>query len=184
MADIALRVMTLCGNPRAGSRTFTLTQLVGEAIADSARGSGLGVRHTTIDLAAYSSALSTPASREIGDAVAEVRSSDVLIVSTPIYKGSYTGLLKSFLDVFPHRGLDSVTAVPVTVQASPAHVFAADLHLRPLLLDLGATTPTSALAVTEDQLEGAPDVVREWAIDQAPLAISAAQILNRTGVLA
>jgi FMN reductase len=94
--------------------------------------------------------------------LAALHESDLLVVATPTYKGSYTGLLKSFLDHVGGGSLHRTIAVPVITVGSPAHTLAADVHLRPLLLELGASTPTDALVVGND-LIGDPDVaVRTW----------------------
>ncbi|GMA86652.1 hypothetical protein GCM10025868_19020 [Angustibacter aerolatus] len=61
----------------------------------------------------------------------------MLVVATPTYKGAYTGLLKSFLDHVGADALAGAVAVPVTTVGGPAHTLAADVHLRPLLLEPG-----------------------------------------------
>ncbi|MEK8226136.1 NAD(P)H-dependent oxidoreductase [Oerskovia sp. M15] len=76
----------------------------------------------------------------------------VLVVATPVYKGSYTGLLKAFLDLYGPDGLAGVVAVPVVVSGNPAHALAGEVHLRPLLVELGATVPARTLTVLDSQL--------------------------------
>jgi len=70
--------------------------------------------------------------------------------------------VKSFLDHIDGGALHGVTAIPVTTVGSPAHTLAADVHLRPLLLELGASTPTSALVVGNDLLESPDAAVLPW----------------------
>jgi FMN reductase len=83
--------------------------------------------------------------------VARVRAATVLVVATPTYKGSYTGVLKVFLDGLPPRGLAAVVAVPVTVGADRAQAGQSERHLRALLAELGAEV-RPGLAVTESDL--------------------------------
>jgi FMN reductase len=66
-------------------------------------------------------------------------------VASPTYKATYPGLLKSFLDWFSTTGLAGVTVVPVMVGAAAQHALAVKTHLRPLLVELGATVPTRGL---------------------------------------
>jgi FMN reductase len=80
-----------------------------------------------------------------------VAASEVVIVASPTYKATYTGLLKVFLDRFPHQGLGGVTAIPLMLGASDAHALAVEHTLRPLLVELGATVPTRGLFVLDSQ---------------------------------
>jgi len=91
-----------------------------------------------------------------------VSSADLLVVASPTYKATFTGLLKLFLDQLPPNALQGVIAVPVVVSAAPAHGLVGEAYLRPLLVELGATVPTRAFAVTEAQLPDLDDVVQGW----------------------
>lgn len=99
----------------------------------------------------------------------------MLVVATPVYKASFTGLLKSFLDLYGPDGLDGVTAVPLVVSAAPAHALVGEVHLRPVLVELGATVPTRALSVLDaDLADLAPAVERWWQRAERPLRRAAA----------
>ena len=69
----------------------------------------------------------------------EVGAADLVVVASPTYKATYTGLLKLFLDRFSTDGLRGV-AVPLMLGAGPAHALAPELALRPLLAEIGGTT--------------------------------------------
>ena len=172
----SLDITVLCGNPRRDSRTLAVAERVADALADAVATEELHTSRSTIDLASLGDGVLDPAAIPVGEALVTVRSSHLLVVATPVYKGSYTGLLKMFLDELPHRALDGVTAVPVTVQRAPDHLLAVDVHLRPLLVELGAAVPTRAVALLEEQLTaGGPDPVRVWADAQASLALQSAR---------
>ena len=83
------------------------------------------------------------------EAVDGIRSCALVVVASPTYKASYTGLLKSFLDWFSTTSLQGVTVVPVMTGAGAHHALAVEVHLRPVLVELGATLPTRGLYVTE-----------------------------------
>ena len=69
-----------------------------------------------IDLAALGPALlAEEATDGVADALATIAATDVLIVATPQIHGSYTGLLKVFLDRLPELGLAHVIALPLAV---------------------------------------------------------------------
>ena len=59
-------------------------------------------------------------------------------------------------------------ALPLLVMGSPRHALAVELHLRPLLVELGAVVPTPGLAVLESELPRLDEVLDEWAARIAP----------------
>ncbi|MDV3221281.1 FMN reductase [Intrasporangium sp.] len=82
------------------------------------------------------------------DAITEA---DALIVSTPIYTASYSGLFKMLVDVLP---ADSLRGKPVLLGATGGtarHSLAIDHALRPLFAYLGAlVAPVAVFAASED----------------------------------
>ncbi|MFD6166961.1 NADPH-dependent FMN reductase [Oerskovia sp. NPDC060287] len=144
-------VVTLVGNPRPGSRTLSAAQAVATRVTDH-----LGLAATpppaTIDLAEIAAEVLAPVHPRADAAREVVAGATVLVVATPVYKGSYTGLLKAFLDLYGPDGLAGVVAVPVVVSGNPAHALAGEVHLRPLLVELGATVPARTLTLLDSQL--------------------------------
>ena len=159
-------VVALSGNPRAGSRTLVLARGVADELARRLR---LPELVTTLDLADVAGELFADPAPEADRYRAVLAGAAVAVVATPVYKASYTGLLKAFLDRYPSGGLRGVLAVPVVVSASPAHSFVAEHLLRPLLVELGASVPARPLAVTESQLADSATVVPAWADDAVPV---------------
>ena len=99
----------------------------------------------------------------------EVAASDIAIFASPTYKASYTGMLKAFRDRYGSNGLAGVVAVPVMTGGWPGHLLAVEVHLRPVLVELGATVPARGLYVTEPELPELDAVVAKWAATAAPL---------------
>ncbi len=130
-----------------------------------------------IDLALIAQYLFADTNGLVAAALASIRAADVLVVATPVYKSSYTGLLKAFLDLLPAGGLTGVIAVPVIVAGAPAHQAVAELHLRPLLAELGATVPTSAFSIVEAQLPALDTQVDDWAAANGRLLQAAAALV-------
>jgi FMN reductase len=148
-------VVVLVGNPRPASRTHAVAAQAARALAPE-------VAPDVIDLTALAPVLLGPhPSAAVEDAVERVASAGLLVVASPTYKGTYTGLLKAFLDRVP--SLDGVTALPLLVMGSPRHALAVEVHLRPLLVELGATVPTPGLAVVESDLGRIEEILAEWA---------------------
>lgn len=74
----------------------------------------------------------------IAAALTHLAEADAVVVATPVYKASFSGLLKTLLDLLPQRALDGKTVLPLAIGGSLAHVLMLDYSLRPVLLALGA----------------------------------------------
>ena len=164
-----LDVVVLVGNPRAGSRTRGLAEAVARALLERSGGPRGAVQ--VLELAEFVGVSFGPGpaygAKADPDPFVSVRSARLLVVATPAYKGSYTGLLKIFLDQFGHRELAGVIAVPVAVATSPAHADAAASALREVLVELGARVPAPPLAVLESRLADAGEIAARWANQHA-----------------
>ena len=148
-APTAHRVAVVVGNPKPRSRTHEAALSVAER---------LGGADVVVDLADHASELFDWSSETVGALVEQVAASSVVVVASPTYKATYTGLLKAFLDRFPHQGLAGVTAVPLMLGASAAHSLAPEHGLRQVLVELGASVPTRGLYVLDaDHADPAPD---------------------------
>ncbi|WP_067169209.1 NADPH-dependent FMN reductase [Microtetraspora niveoalba] len=161
-----MTIVTLVGNPRAGSRTLDAAVRASEAVAARI---GAAEPPEIVDLAGLAPHLFGPqpsASLEI--ALELVLDADVLVVAGPTYKGAYTGLLKAFLDRLPHRALEGTFALPLLVMGDPKHSLAVEVHLRPLLVELGAIVPTPGLALLESRIPDLDEVLAAWLDQVAP----------------
>ncbi|MFF2620584.1 NADPH-dependent FMN reductase [Oerskovia jenensis] len=148
-------VVTLVGNPRPGSRTLAAARTVAARVGDHlglAPADATEPAAATIDLAEIATEILAPEHPRADAARETAASAAVLVVATPVYKGSYTGLLKAFLDLYGPDGLAGVVAVPVVVSGNPAHALAGEVHLRPLLVELGATVPARTLTLLDSRL--------------------------------
>ena len=176
-----LAVVELIGNPRPSSRTRAVADAVTAALTAelAVRGRAVGepqvlelgrVVRVSFDGSAVPAADGgvQPGSFEL------VRGADLLVVATPTYKGTYTGLLKVFLDALGPGDLDGVTAVPVAVAASPAHRDAVGTALHTLLVEFGAQVPAPGVALLERELDDLPELAGRWAASSADAIAAAA----------
>ena len=74
----------------------------------------------------------------IRTAIDILAAADAVVVTTPVYKAAYSGLLKVFLDLLPQYALRGKTVLPLATGGTPAHVLVIDYALRPVLTSLGA----------------------------------------------
>jgi FMN reductase len=158
-----IRITAVVGNPKAGSRTLGAATALADALT--------GIWETpvdrqlvtvdTVDLATISDGILAPwrLSPDGSAAVAAARSADILLLATPTYKASYTGLLKLFLDNFAAGSLSETVVIPLIVSGGPAHRHLADIQLRPVLAELGAVSPLPSLLVEESELPQLDDLV-------------------------
>jgi FMN reductase len=163
-----VRVTGLVGNPRPGSRTHAAAATLRDELA-AALGPADAVRTDVVDLAELAPDLLVPDSPRRAEALEATASADVLVVASPTYKATYTGLLKLFLDGFGPEPLAGVVAVPLMVGAGPGHALAVDVHLTPLLLELGARCPFRGLYVLEAELPAFAGRARTFAAEAGPL---------------
>jgi FMN reductase len=164
-----LRITTIVGNPRIGSRTRMAAEAVAGSLETLAREQGRAVELNVIELAELAGQLFAYPSEASDATVALAMSSDLLVVASPTYKATYTGLLKAFFDRFGSNGLAGVVAVPVMLGGAPIHMLAVDTHLTPLLLELGAHCPTRGLFILESDLDRLDAVIATWLDANRPI---------------
>jgi len=152
------RIAAITGNPRPESRTHSLARTLAAELALVLHGTV-----TDVDLARLGPRVLDPADPDASAAVAQVLDADVLVLASPTYKATYSGLLKSFLDRFGTGSLAGKAAVPILLGGAPNHQLAVDLHFAPLLLELGAAVPVRGLFVLESDVDGFPSFAAKWA---------------------
>lgn len=151
-----MEIRVLVGNPNPNSRTLQAAEKVAQRLA------GPTDTITTIDLTEYSAELFDWNAERVQTLVAEVAASDVVIVASPTYKATYTGLLKAFLDRYQSQGLQGVQAVPLMTAGDKGHQLASDTHLRPLLVELGASVPTASIFVETSHIDTFDEQLDDW----------------------
>jgi FMN reductase len=112
--------------------------------------------------------------RAAAEVVAERLTSRPAVFASPTYRATYTGLLKLFLDRINAGALAGVTAVPLMLGGHWRHSLAADVLLKPVLVELGATCPTRGLFLLDSDYADS-DELRQW------LEISRSQVAGALG---
>jgi FMN reductase len=159
-----VRIVTVVGNPRPGSRTHGLARTLAAELA----GVLPDASTDEVDLAVLGSRVLDPADAAASAATGLVLAADVLVVASPTYKATYSGLLKAFLDRLGTGSLAGASAVPILLGGAPNHQLAVDVHLTPLLLELGAAVPVRGLFVLESEVDGFAAFAAQWAAAHGP----------------
>ena len=82
------------------------------------------------------------------DAITEA---DAVVVATPVYAASYSGLFKMLIDVLPKDALRDTPVLLGATGGTARHSLAIDHALRPLFAHLGAlVAPVAVFAASED----------------------------------
>ncbi|MFM0363103.1 NADPH-dependent FMN reductase [Paraburkholderia sediminicola] len=140
-------VVVVVGNPKPESRTARAACLLAESF--TGRPADL-----VLDLATLGPALLDWNDSSVKEAVSAVSRADLVIVASPTFKATYSGLLKLFLDQFSSGdGLAGTVAIPLMLGAGPAHAMAPDMLLKPVLVELGATCPTPGFYISDKLFE-------------------------------
>src|SRR3954466_7734582 len=126
------RVVGISGNLQRPSRTRALVEAVAAALADQREidlsvydlldaGPGLGAAYTRTEL-----------TLEAAGVVEAIETADALVVGTPVYKGSYTGLFKPLFDLVDPGALTNKPVVLTATGGGPRHALVVEHQLRPL----------------------------------------------------
>jgi FMN reductase len=154
------RTAVVVGNPKPRSRTLAAATTVARGLTDTDP-------DLVVDLAELGPALLDRQDASITALAEDIGSADLVVVASPTYKATYTGLLKLFLDRFAAgTGLRGV-AVPLMLGAAPHHSLAPELYLRPLLVELGASVPTPGLYVLDHEHDR-PAAYDGWLVRSRP----------------
>ena len=172
MSATTFNAVGISGSPAARSKSRMLLELALVALSDR------GATTTLIDLSALSAdaLLGRRRATEVDSALGNVSQATIIVASTPVYRATYSGLLKVFFDLLPLNGLVGKTAIPIATGGSPAHQLVIDHGLRPLFASVGAvTTPTGVYGTDSAFENGAPN---DSLIDRLNAAVAEAITLS------
>jgi FMN reductase len=155
-----MTVAVVCGNPKPKSRTLEAAVFVAEQLTGRPPDLVLDLIELAPHLLGWGDETSI-------SAVESVRQCGVAIFASPTYKGSYTGLLKLFLDLVPSDGFAGMLAFPVMLGAAMGHAMAPDLLLKPVLVELGASCPARGLYLLETDYKS-EEVIGPWVARARP----------------
>jgi FMN reductase len=149
----APRVAVVVGNPKPRSRTLAAALHIARELTGTEP-------DLVVDLATLGASVLDWSDPTVAALVEEVGAADLVVFACPTYKGTYTGLLKLFLDRFATDGLTGV-AVPLMLGAGPGHALAPELTLRPVLTEIGGTVPAKGLYVLDAAYDD-PSAYAHW----------------------
>jgi FMN reductase len=187
MSDRTLAVVS--AGLRVPSSTRLLADQLATASVDALRLRGIEADRAVIELRDHAHDLTNhlltgfPAA-PLRTAIDTVTEADGLVVVSPIFNASYSGLFKTFFDVLD---ADALAGKPVLIAAtggSARHSLALEHAMRPLFAYLRAVAvPTAVYAATEDwggDHAGALSDRIERAADELAALVAARELIRRT----
>ena len=156
------------------SSTRLLADLLAEAVNKG------GVTTEVIELRPLAHALADAmltgfATGELAEAQRKVAQADGLVVVTPVFSASYSGLFKMFFDVLEQGSLDGTPVLVAATAGTARHSLVLEHALRPLFSYLHAqVVPTAVFAASEDWADGGVDTALRNRVERAAAELVAA----------
>jgi FMN reductase len=144
-----LHLVGIAGNLQRPSRTLTLVAEVVTAVRRLTGGETLVA--DVVEARPELGSIRSP--RELRGltekVVRSIEEAGLLVVGTPVYRGSYTGLLKHLFDLLHPQALAGKPVILTATGGSSMHGLVIEHQLRPLLSFFGAHTVPTAIYATD-----------------------------------
>ena len=131
MSDIII----ISGSPSDTSKTKKVLDYLGTIVEQE----GFSIKHISVrDVSKdvlFEGAYDSP---EIRDIATLIQNAKGVIIGSPVYKGAYSGLLKTLVDVLPQDVLKHKPVLPLMTGGSSTHLLALEYTLKPVLASLKA----------------------------------------------
>lgn len=123
-------IVIVSGSPSPSSRSEKVLHYIGDLVGKG----GYSVQYISVTEVESGDLLfgnvHRPKIKEIAIALEEAKG---VIVGTPVYKASYTGVLKALFDMLPQDILQDTPVLPLMTGGSPSHQLALEYAFKPLL---------------------------------------------------
>lgn len=173
------KVVAVSGSVQRPSRTLVLVEQLLAALAEV-----LPIDVHLITLEELAPAIGGTSYRDqlpgrVQAELAAIESADVLVVASPVYRGSYTGLFKHLFDLVHHEALIDVPVLLAATGGSDRHALVIDHQLRPLFSFFQARTLPLGVYASEQDFNGY-DITSQALRDRIALAVTRALPLLST----
>ena len=142
-------VVSISGSPSTRSRSGVVLKHAAQWLADH----GVSVNAVRIqDFDAEDLLYARFDSPQVIAFIDAVAKADGLLIGTPVYKASFSGALKTLLDLLPERSLHGKVVLPLATGGSIAHMLAVDYALKPVLSALKAQEMLHGIFAEDSQI--------------------------------
>ncbi|MFC0470077.1 NADPH-dependent FMN reductase [Halalkalibacter kiskunsagensis] len=148
------KIVIISGGPSKTTRLKGIIDYANNFLSEK----GLTVEELhVIDIPAEDLILAKYNSEAIVAANAKVEDADAVIVASQVYKASFTGILKTYLDLLPQKGLENKIVLPLMLGGTISHLLAIDYSLKPVLSSLGAQNMIKGVFTLDTCIERGED---------------------------
>lgn len=145
-----LKVTAVSGSPKVPSRTTAIINELTKRLAQK-----INIELHLIELSDIGEDLGKASYNRIPESVQRhidaIEDTDLLIVATPVYRASYTGLFKHLFDLVHQESLFDIPVLLAATGGSERHALVIDHQLRPLFSFFQALTlPIGVYAIESD----------------------------------
>src|SRR5438876_1122674 len=166
MNSFAAHIAPICGCATSMRRTLNAPTITFSTQKSSRVENTLQPKNRTPARGTRFAATSTSAA--VAGAIEAATRAGIIVAGTPVYRATYSGLLKVFFDLLPQDCLIGKIGVPLVTGHGLAHALSIDHGLRPLFASLGATVIASGVYATSLQFtDGKPGRELLEAVDRA-----------------
>ncbi|MFE4810629.1 NADPH-dependent FMN reductase [Peribacillus simplex] len=142
-------IVIISGSPSHPSRSSAISTYLEKILVTV----GKQVNTITVrDLPAEDLLLANFNSPEIKEAQSLIEQAQAVIIVSPVYKASYPGLLKSFLDLIPEKGLVNKVVLPVATGGTIAHLLSLEYAFKPLFSVLGSQEIINGVFMVDSEI--------------------------------
>lgn len=140
------RIVTISGSPSPSSRTKAVVEYIKNLpAAKDWQADSIDVRELPPEVLGHARFDRPP----VRNTVRLPEPAEGVIIATPVYKASYAGLLKAYLDLLPQDVLSGKVVWPIAVGGTLAHLLVIDYALKPVLYALGAQHVLSGVYIED-----------------------------------
>jgi FMN reductase len=144
------RVLTIAGSPSSSSRSSSVLALSRALLEqNNVDVSPLSVK----DIPPEDLVFANFDSEALKRAQAMIEQAQAIIIGTPVYKASYTGVLKALLDLMPQYAFAGKTILPIATGGTITHLLSIDYAMKPLFSVLGATNILRGVFILDSQMQ-------------------------------
>ncbi|WP_423395784.1 FMN reductase [Burkholderia sp. LMG 21824] len=149
----AINVVAISGGLQRPSRTLALTDAIVAAL-----GAALPIETRLIELGEIGARLAGALTRaqvpaDLDAQIRAIETADALVVASPVYRASYTGLFKHLFDLVHHEALIDVPVLLAATGGSERHALVIDHQLRPLFSFFQARTLPIGVYASESDFD-------------------------------
>jgi FMN reductase len=143
-------IVAIAGSPSEASRSLAVVEYARRIVSDSGFSSSvIRVR----DLDPEDLLYGRVKGHSILQSTRLIEEARAVIITTPVYKASFSGVLKAFLDLLPQNAFNNKVVLPFATGGSPAHLLAIDYALKPVLSALGASQILAGTYIVDSQIQ-------------------------------